>query len=395
MGTRYLYSKREECCGCEACVSVCPRKIIKMEPDEYGFLYPYITDESACINCDQCSKVCPLKEIEKLDEKCFINYYAGYLKDTKELISCASGGIATAISKKMLNNGAIVYGVGYTDDWKSAEYKRVTNYDDLNFLKTSKYIQAEKGNLYNNILNDLKEGNTVLFIGLPCEVSAVKKRCASNEENLYTIELICHGPTSRDVQKQFIDARINKKVNKKIIDFSVRYKKNGKWKPFYIHIGYDDNTEWIQEFHDSAFGTAFKYMKRPSCYSCKIKGNILQADLMIGDYHYVEKGMKGYNSHGVSSALVHTEKGEELVKNIHDIFSVFPITEKAAMSNGSIISPIKRPSNADEYLKIYLEKGIFSAHKIFKIRIEHCYKKYKQRIKEKLVKLKRLLLPIS
>lgn len=78
-----LYLRREECCGCGACYSICPiRNFLKdegensignygenytlphgaiyMEEDEEGFLYP-VVDASLCIRCYKCEKVCPLK----------------------------------------------------------------------------------------------------------------------------------------------------------------------------------------------------------------------------------------------------------------------------------------------------------------------------------------------
>lgn len=56
-----LYEKKEECCGCAACCSICPRKAINMIEDEEGFLYPKM-QEDKCIMCYQCIKVCPIKE---------------------------------------------------------------------------------------------------------------------------------------------------------------------------------------------------------------------------------------------------------------------------------------------------------------------------------------------
>ncbi|SEG19772.1 4Fe-4S dicluster domain-containing protein [Butyrivibrio sp. Su6] len=55
-----LYNKKEECCGCSACFSICPKMAISMMPDDEGFLYPLI-DEAKCIQCYLCIKVCPLK----------------------------------------------------------------------------------------------------------------------------------------------------------------------------------------------------------------------------------------------------------------------------------------------------------------------------------------------
>ena len=48
------------CCGCSACVSICPKQCITMQGDEEGFLYPWI-DKEKCINCGLCDKVCMIK----------------------------------------------------------------------------------------------------------------------------------------------------------------------------------------------------------------------------------------------------------------------------------------------------------------------------------------------
>lgn len=56
-----LYEKKEDCCGCTACVAICPKDAIGMREDEEGFDYPWI-DVNDCIGCCLCIKVCPIKE---------------------------------------------------------------------------------------------------------------------------------------------------------------------------------------------------------------------------------------------------------------------------------------------------------------------------------------------
>ena len=55
-----LYVKNEDCCGCSACLTICPKGAIAFVRDEEGFNYPQI-DESICVGCHLCIKVCPLK----------------------------------------------------------------------------------------------------------------------------------------------------------------------------------------------------------------------------------------------------------------------------------------------------------------------------------------------
>ena len=53
------FAKKQNCCGCTACVAVCPKGCITMCEDHEGFLYP-VVDKKNCIDCTACEKVCPI-----------------------------------------------------------------------------------------------------------------------------------------------------------------------------------------------------------------------------------------------------------------------------------------------------------------------------------------------
>lgn len=55
-----LFTRKEDCCGCTACLAICAKRAITMESDEEGFEYPVI-DRNICIRCYQCIRVCPIK----------------------------------------------------------------------------------------------------------------------------------------------------------------------------------------------------------------------------------------------------------------------------------------------------------------------------------------------
>lgn len=56
-----IQKHKDECCGCTACASICPRQAITMKPDALGFLYPEV-DDSLCIDCGRCVKVCSFQK---------------------------------------------------------------------------------------------------------------------------------------------------------------------------------------------------------------------------------------------------------------------------------------------------------------------------------------------
>ncbi len=57
--TIILFEKKELCCGCTACMAVCPVSAISMNTDSEGFEYPDI-DYERCVGCEKCKKVCPI-----------------------------------------------------------------------------------------------------------------------------------------------------------------------------------------------------------------------------------------------------------------------------------------------------------------------------------------------
>lgn len=371
MQTTDLYINKADCCGCELCSVSCPKSVIHMKPDEEGFLYPLIESDENCINCKLCLKVCPEKTPGRIFNE-IQSAYGGFVNETADLAKSASGGFATAINRAFINKmKGVVYGVAYSKDLGAADYKRVTTTEELESFRTSKYIQAHKGDIFKDILNDLRNGLKVLFIGLPCEVSAVYHKVGSESKNLYTVSLICHGPTSPKVQSDFITQLKQKNVTP-ITFFSVRYKLKG-WKPYFIHAEYQSGRPYNKEFGVSDYGIAFQYLKRPSCSSCKYKyGNKefgILSDVIIGDFHAVTKDMPHFNPMGVSEACVMTEQGKELISIIKDTCFVEPIPlEKVLTGNRALYESIPERKERQMFVTTYREKGLHEACSIKEIK---------------------------
>lgn len=393
MDTQVLYTEKASCCGCGMCAHACPTKIIQMTEDQEGFLYPEVINQEECINCKRCLKVCPLKGEFKAKSE-FIGFYAGSYKNDEQTVSCSSGGLATAIEIAFIKSGGIVYGASYSQDWKRNEYVRVDSIAGIESLKSSKYTQTNKNDIYNQIEVDLKNGMKCLFIGLPCDVLAVKNYFSKYTEFLHTIELVCHGPTSNRVQKEYCEM-VENKLGSSMSFFSTRYKKNGNWKPYYIRACTQNGKEIKEPYLESCYGSAFRYLKRYSCYACNIKDSRLAGDLMIGDYHYVEEGMKGYNRCGVSSAMSHNEKGNELIQLIEDDFNLISIPKRNALANGAIHRAISAPEGFKKYREVFVTEGILAAHKLSFVRKSNLKRKVNAFVMKCGLKIKRLVFPHS
>lgn len=290
--------------------------------------------------------------------------YGGYITNDEKLIKSTSGGIATALAEHIICNGGYVAGVTYSDDFYKAEYI-VTNCEhDLEKLKGSKYIEADKNDVYNKIMLLLKEGKQVLFVGLPCIVAALYSFLGSRYDNLYTCELICYGPTSQKVHEEYV-IYLEKKFKSKIVDFSVR-RKEEKWMPFYLYARFKNGKEFKKPFYDTEYGYAFSVLGRESCYDCKFKGNNRCGDIMIGDFWGADENDLFWNVKGVSVIFAETEKGNELLKKLKNVKLIPTTFERAVEENLMVIKPKTKAENYDKFRKYFRRKGLMYAIKKMK-----------------------------
>lgn len=319
-----------------------------------------------------------------------IKVYGAFIQ-SKEILTCTSGGVATALSKQFIESGGYVAGVRYTKDFLSAEYIIINKLEDLDQLKGSKYIDPEMNNIFQKVKTLLDNHKNVLFIGLPCFVGALNLYLKKEYNNLLTCELVCHGPTFTEVHKQYI-GYLEKKFHSTIIDFSVRHKIDS-WVPYYLYAKFANGKEFYKEFYKTAYGKAFSIYGKERCYKCRYKGNNRTGDIQIGDYWGIDTNSKDYNNEGTSCVLVHTAKGEYYLKN-NCYLTLFETTfDNVVRENKYILYIKKKNNNYNKFKKDFNNKGLFYAvkrsltfkQKILKL-VPNNLKKILKRFYEKLKK---------
>lgn len=314
--------------------------------------------------------------------------YSGYISNERKLLASASGGAATALAECVLAKNGVVYGVRYSNDFRYAEFCCVDNLSDLEQIKGSKYVETRKNGLYDSVATTLAENKTVLFLGLGCDIGAIKSYCKNkfiDTTHLYTVDILCHGPVPKEVHERYI-LELENKYKSKLSDFSIRYKKNG-WYPFYIKAIFENGLEHIEPFNESDYGKAFYYISRPICTNCAFKGEKHQGDLCVGDYWGIKENMPGWNPNGVSIIVVQTKKGEELLSQLRDDFVIQHADKDVFLQNNPMYEHSRRQYEFySEFMNDLKSQGLHYAVKKLPVQRVSTFAKVFRKIKNYLSK---------
>ena len=373
-----LYINEDKCCGCEACCNVCPRQAITMKENRRGFVYPSI-DEEKCINCGLCKSVCIYQnEVPKTSP---LAAFAAATKSKELIKKTASGGFFSVCAEKILRQGGVVYGAAFTSECH-VRHIRVDAIGELWKLQGSKYVQSEIGNSYKLAKNDLQQGKTVLFSGTPCQIAGLKNYLKKEYDNLYTIDLICHGVPS---QKMFLDY-VATLSSEKIEDFVFRDKTRG-WKDFFLTWKEKNKRKRLHNKMSSyyrLFLTGEIY--RESCYSCHFACMTRVSDITLGDFwgfekvhpeKLNEKKWRDQNWRGISCVLANTNKGIQLFDGVKpELYAFESSPDKIAVSNGQLKEPSKHTAIREQVLDSYEKNGYRAVDQLMmkKISKKQCIK---------------------
>ena len=335
------------CTGCSACCDICPVNAITMQSNFEGFLYPNI-NENICIKCGKCMKICNKTNDKEILAKP-IEIYAAVNKNRERLLKSSSGGVFSIIAEYVLSQNGMVAGCIF-DENLTARHIVTDKPDLINKMRGSKYVQSDISHVYREIALLLKEDKKILFTGTPCQVAGLKAYLGDIQENLITIDLVCHGVPSPGLLKKHIKWRQNK-LKRKITGLSFRNKSRINKGTYYLmKVCCEDKTKYMYSWQDPYFQAFLKGQDlRESCYRCPYAKIERTGDITLADYWSAPDLYPSLNcKSGVSLMLINTVNGQKILSFVKNKLHLMPsVIDEAAKSQGNLINPCNRPQIRD------------------------------------------------
>ena len=365
-----VIQSKQDCCGCSACVQRCPKHCISLKEDKEGFLYPDV-DIRACIDCGLCEKVCPMLNHPETATRP-IEVYVTKNRDEEIRRTSSSGGVFSAVATQIIKDDGVVFGACFNPAWEVIHDYAETQ-EDLRKFQGSKYVQSRIGNAYQLVESFLKKGRKVLFSGTPCQIAGLHSFLQKDYDNLYTIDIICHGVPSPGVWREYLEEETARQCDGKksvlthpkdkigdvrIENISFRDKRLG-WKKFSfaltlsVPVGHGAKKSVLlsEPLDKNIFLRGFlaDLYLRPSCHACPVKKFKSGSDVTIGDFWGVQNVMPEIDDDkGMSALLVNNIHGKNILNKLGvDMWRTD--YENVLRSNPAIEKSVSMPKNRKHF----------------------------------------------
>ncbi len=220
------------------------------------------------------------------------------------------------LAEHVLATDGVVYGCVKTIDMDVIHKRLSTGMESCG----SKYVQSFLGQSFREVCEDLMNGKKVLFVGVACQVAALKKYTSvflteEQCESLTTVDILCHGVPSRGVFYSYCKW-LEKKHKSKIEDVIFRSKKCG------YKSCIDGNRVRFVNGEEDSLNLFYKLyfdhiVLRPDCAKCPYKNLHRDADITLSDFWNIEQYLPEFlYPNGVSRVLINSQKGRLLFESI-------------------------------------------------------------------------------
>lgn len=330
----------DKCAGCMACVDACPKGAISIRDNLKS--YNAVIDQNVCVGCNICHSICqvnhPAKQVTP------IKWYQGWASETVIREIGSSGGLATALSLSFVQGGGIVWSCVL--EHGQFVFRQAATLEELKKFSGSKYVKSNPSGSYSEIRKSLKAGKRILFIGLPCQVSALRNFVGEKlESNLYTVDLICHGSPSPRVLELFL-----KQYGYKLSDLKdIRFRKKNHFQTYDMEYGMENYksiaANGVTDRYLISFLNCLCYTE--NCYSCNYAKTERVSDITLGD-SWGSSLPKEERGKGISLILCQTQKGLKLIGNSRVHLEDVDI-KNAIVKNHQLKSPSEKPMHRTDF----------------------------------------------
>ena len=318
------------CVGCGMCSNICSVNAIQMRIGENGFVYP-VVNVDRCVSCGLCKKSCPVNNKPVLEDTTK-NVYVCWNRNKKIRKNSTSGGVFDLIAKKIMEQNGVVVGVKWNEKLETV-HAVIEKESDLFAIRGSKYVQSDTGEIYKQVKKYLDDRRKVLFSGTPCQCHALKLFLKKDYENLFVIDVVCHGVPSQEMLNKYIN-EMTKDTGKVVSGINMRYKAP-YWDYCNMQINFGDGSEYSVPTVDDPFFTLFNigYSLRNSCHTCQYTNFKRVSDITLMDFWgFIPRNfrMRDYNK-GVSGMLINSYNGKRMFEQIASDLIYEESTKEAAL----------------------------------------------------------------
>lgn len=357
-----LVSANKGCFGCGACRNICPVNAIDMGYDDDGYLIPVVNNEK-CVACGRCHQVCPLTNNNRVVTHFQYDDCVAFAAwaPLEIRMKCSSGGVAPIFSNSVMENGGMVFGAIWNDDF-TCSIMGTSVLAEAKEQRYSKYLQSNTELTFREVKKQIEIGNQVLYFGMPCQIAGLNRFLGElcDHESLITVDILCsHAPSSQFFQRYISE---NFSDLKKV---TFRSKRDMGWSCDGHVMEMSDGERILCTQSTDSYQAAYHgfIMRRQLCEECPFAEFPRQGDITIGDFWGIGYEDASWDDgNGTSLIIANSHKGLTFVKKIIEKFDrIEEVPIRWARNKGNRIGDDSRKGHKNaKYFTRLLKKHSFN-----------------------------------